>query len=125
MVDSQYIPLNVASPSDNVTILVQSKTQDYLKLKVDAKLPVPILIKISYFPRFKAYVNGIRTNIYKAAPYQMLVYGNGIVELKYGPTLIDFLGIIITLFWIGFIIYIHINKGKIPFWDSFLVDIKN
>jgi len=114
LIDSQSLPFNVATSSDSVKVIERSESQDYFKLKVDAPKAVPILIKISYFPRFKAYVNGRKTKIFKVAPYQMLVYGKGIVEIKYGATLVDYLGWILTFMGLGSLVFLYFNKGKIP-----------
>ena len=70
----------------------------------EANIAVPILIKISYFPNWKAYVDGKEAKIYKASPYLMLVYGKGNIELRYEKLLVDWLGIIFTILGVIYIL---------------------
>lgn len=72
------------------------RTNNNIQIQVDSNTPVPILIKESYFPRWKAYVNGEETQIYLTAPYLMTIVGNGEIELKYGMTFIDKLSYLIS-----------------------------
>jgi len=62
---------------------------------------VPVLVKISYFPNWKAYEikNEIKKEIpiYKASPAIMLVYAQDEVEMKYEDLWIDKLGKVISL----------------------------
>ncbi len=76
-----------------------SKTKNYHKVRFEVKSehPVPILVKVSYFPNWKAYANGKEIRVYKASPYLMLIYGNGEIELKYEKLLVDRLGYLFTL----------------------------
>lgn len=46
-----------------------------IRLRVDSGKDVPVLVKESYYPDWKAYVNGKETRIYRASPGFMLVYG--------------------------------------------------
>lgn len=91
------LPAQIASPQDSVTVAKMSKNQDYLKLRVEAKEDVPILIKMSYFPRWHAYVNGKEVPLYVTSPYLMLVYGSGTIELKYKSSFYDYLGWTLSL----------------------------
>ena len=98
------LPTYIASKEDSVEIIEQSISPARLKLKVDAAHPVPILIKMSYFPRWHAYEEGKRIKIYQVAPSLMLVYGKGNIELKYEHALVDYLGYLLTLAGIGFLL---------------------
>jgi hypothetical protein len=93
----ENVPDNVGTGTENVEILEVSQRQDYLRFSVDSDKDVPVLIKISEFPNWKAYANGEPIKIYKAAPYLMLVYGHGVIELKYEYIAWDYLAMSLTL----------------------------
>jgi len=95
---NEEVPEYEGRGGEKVKILNISKTQEYIKFKVDSNKPVPILIKISEFPNWNAYLNGQPTKIYRASPYIMLIYGNGIIELKYKNTIWDYMGVIVSAF---------------------------
>jgi len=104
------LPFNsAASPNDRLTVLKQSPGGDYYKVQVEAKEAVPILFKVSYFPRWKAYVNGKEAPIFVASPYLMLVYGKGTVELKYGNSVFDFIGWGLSGFGLLLIVYLFVR----------------
>jgi hypothetical protein len=60
-----------------------NKTGTKIDLQIDSKEKVPVLIKISYFPYWKAYENGKEIPIYRAAPNLMLISAIGKVSLEY------------------------------------------
>lgn len=91
------IPDYVGNGSEQIKLLNFSKNYEYIKFTVNSSKPVPILIKISYFPNWRAYVNGQQTPIYLASPYIMLIYGNGTIELKYEKLFWDYLGLLLTI----------------------------
>ncbi|MCX6804303.1 MAG: hypothetical protein NTY48_07110, partial [Candidatus Diapherotrites archaeon] len=88
----EEIPRMIGTGKEKVTILEKSPTMEYIKFRVDSNSAVPILIKISEFPNWRAYKDGKELKIYKAAPGFMLVHSNGTIELKYENTLADDLG---------------------------------
>ena len=95
---AESLPSYVGTGNETVEILETSPRIDYLKFKVDATGPVPIYIKISEFPNWHAYVNGKPTKIYRAAPYFMLIYGNGLIELRYEQLAVDTAGWMLSVF---------------------------
>ena len=101
LVKAKQLPDKVAHKNDQIEIKQHDIHPAYLRLKVSAKTDVPILIKMSYFPRWHAYVNGQETKIYQVAPSMMLVYGQGLVELKYHFNIVDYWGFILS--FLGFI----------------------
>lgn len=60
-----------------------SKNQDTIRFEVNSSYQIPILVKISYFPKWKASADKKPINIYRASPNLMLVYAKGDIELKY------------------------------------------
>jgi len=54
-----------------------------INLQIDSKEKVPVLVKLSYFPYWKAYENGKEIPIYRAAPNLMLISATGKVNLEY------------------------------------------
>ena len=69
-----------------VTLKGVSETQHYLKFQVNAKKEVPVLIKISYFPKWRAFSGGKEIPIYRASPNMMVVFAKGTVEMIYSDT---------------------------------------
>ena len=68
-----------------------------ISFSVESDKKAPILIKVSYFPNWKAYENGKETKIYEVSPHLMMVYANGPIELKYEKLFIDWIGILGSL----------------------------
>lgn len=78
-------------------------SQDYkiIKLDINSKEKIPILIKFNWDPRWVAYnENGEQIKIYKASPYSMMVIASGQVTIKNQPNLIDIIGRLISVFGI-------------------------
>jgi len=112
---NENVPGYVGNSSNTVEILEMSPTQEYIKFKVNATEPVPVLIKISAFPNWKAYQNGEELKIYLASPYLMLVYGYGEIELKYEMLFVDKISCAISIIGIialALLIYFEIKKNK-------------
>ncbi len=82
---STPLPDAHGSGGEAVQILEERLDDGYLKFHVAAEANVPILVKISYFPSWKAYQDGKPIPIYKASPYLMLVYGRNTIEFIYQP----------------------------------------
>ncbi len=91
LVDEQ-VPGNVGTGRETVEVLEESARQDYIRFKVGSDKAVPVLIRISQFPNWRAYEGEKELHIYRASPYFMLVYGKGEVELRYMDTWSDTLG---------------------------------
>lgn len=89
LVKAKSLPKNVAAKGDKIKSIKTNTLQNRIKLKVEAKDYVPILIRVGYFPRWHAYVNGKQTKIYQVAPSFMLIYGKGDILLEYKDTLLD------------------------------------
>jgi hypothetical protein len=96
--------------SEVIRILEKSPTMDRIKFFVESEKRVPIYIKISYFPKWKAYQNGIETPIYKASPNFMIVYGKGEIELRYEETDIEKIGFLLSI--IGLIWLVAVTGKK-------------
>jgi hypothetical protein len=95
-----------------------SNTQDKINFTIDSENPVPILIKISYFPKWKAKADGSGIPIYRSSPNLMLIYAKGDIELNYTTQWYEYLGIglsIISLLWIS---YILTNNKKISIFTK-------
>jgi hypothetical protein len=103
---------NRGESGQKVEVLNISHTGEYMKFFVPAEKPVPVYIKVTYFPNWKAYVNGKETRVYMASPYMMLVYGSGIVELKYESLESDYLGGILSIAGIIWLAYASISKKR-------------
>jgi hypothetical protein len=100
----ETVPQYKISENTSLDILKISELQENIKFNVKSENEVPVLVKISYFPNWKAYQNGNEIKIYRASPDFMLVYAKGIVEFRYEETLADKLSKWISI--IGLIILI-------------------
>jgi len=98
---------------EKIQILEESKRQDYIKFNVESQNPVPILVKISAFPNWKAYQNGKELKIYMASPYLMLIYGKGEIELVYEKLLVDKISILLSGIGIILILLIGLRKLRV------------
>ncbi|VVB98923.1 Uncharacterised protein [uncultured archaeon] len=108
----ENIPEARGSVDEKVEIIEMNQRQDRIKFRVDSKEPVPVLVKISYFPNWKAYSNGKEMHIYEASPHLMLIYASGEVEMKYENTPADWAGIFMTAAGIILILPIKANYPK-------------
>ncbi|MEM4330852.1 MAG: hypothetical protein QW273_02490 [Candidatus Pacearchaeota archaeon] len=109
----EEVPKIKGEGNEKVEILNMSKRGDYIKFKVESNKTVPVLIKISEFPNWRAYdEEGRRIKIYRASPYLMLVYAKGIVEIKYEEILVDKIGKIISLFSLLILMIIIVKELK-------------
>lgn len=113
--------------NEKIEIKEISRRQDYLRFRVlNASNPVPILIKISFFPNWKAYEatnDGKKEiKIYRASPEIMLIYASGEVEMKYEKIFCDKIGEVLSL--IGFLAIVFfvvaIIREKLNIGNSFL-----
>ncbi|KAF0132724.1 MAG: hypothetical protein FD145_1579 [Candidatus Saganbacteria bacterium] len=105
LVRAADLPRVSSSINDKLTISEEGNFPPRLKLKVEAEQDVPILIKISYFPRWQARAGGKSLKIYQVAPSFMLIYGKGEITIEYQSTLIDKLGILLTFIGIGWLLF--------------------
>jgi uncharacterized membrane protein YfhO len=97
-----------------VEILQRSKNWEYLKFKVESERDVPILVKISEYPRWRAYQDGEEIKIYRASPYLMLLYGHGTIELRYERLWYDYLGYFLSatgIIWIVISSAMRFHRG--------------
>ncbi|HLC53708.1 MAG TPA: hypothetical protein VJK03_04135 [Candidatus Nanoarchaeia archaeon] len=91
------VPHVIGDGGERVDIIDHSPTWEQIVMNVTSQKPVPILIKMSYFPNWHAYQNGTPLKIYRASPYFMLVYGKGEIELRYEKTWSDLLGMWLSI----------------------------
>lgn len=109
---NEEVPDSIGTGKEKVDILNISKRQDYIKFKVYSDKDVPILIKISEFPNWRAYSNGKKLKIYRASPYLMLVYSNGEIELKYEKIFSDKLGEWLSILGLIIFVFLMINSCR-------------
>jgi hypothetical protein len=84
-----------------------SRTTNKISFFVDSNVTVPVLIKESFFPKWKAYVNGKPTKIYIATPYFMLIPAKGNIELVFEKDIYDQFSILISILF-GVIVLFYI-----------------
>jgi hypothetical protein len=99
------LPEYAAGENETVELMEMSRTGEYMKFFINSKHPIPLYIKVSEFPNWKAYVNGQPARIYTASPYMMLVYGTGVIEFRYEPVFADYLGGFLSLAGVCWALY--------------------
>ena len=104
------LPEYIGVGNEIVTIL--EKEREYIRFNVEAEHSVPILIKMSYFPYWKAYVNGEKTEIYEVSPHLMIVYGRGMVEMRYDLPFITIVSLFLSLFFLFLILSWTVQKSN-------------
>jgi hypothetical protein len=92
----------------NAEIKNLERTNNKISFFIDSDVDVPVFIKESYFPNWKAYSNGEEIPIYLTAPYFMLINSKGEIELVFEPALHEQLSFIVS--FITFILLISYNK---------------
>ena len=92
------------------TLTILNRTRTKIQFNVDAQRPTPILVKISYFPNWRAKADNKEIEIYQASPHIILLNANGTITLEYKYRWYNYLGIILSL--IGVIVCI--TKIKQP-----------
>ncbi|OGC32817.1 hypothetical protein A2311_05965 [candidate division WOR-1 bacterium RIFOXYB2_FULL_48_7] len=108
LVKASSLPSSIATSVDQITSIETTLSPPNLRFIIKAKQPIPVLIKMGYFPRWRATANGRPITIYEAAPSLMLVYGLGEVVLTYQATSIDLAGRVISI--IGLVMLFVIAK---------------
>ncbi len=91
-------------------VLGQGRAIDRIRFRINSAEPVPVLIKISEFPNWRAYSEGKELHIYRASPYFMLIYARGEVELRYEDTWSDTLGKLLTLAGAAIAVFLFLRK---------------
>ncbi|MDI6732034.1 MAG: hypothetical protein QME05_05645 [Candidatus Margulisbacteria bacterium] len=114
LVKAKSLPDQVAAAGDHIKIVEEKISPARFKFKVTAKQPVPILVRVSYFPGWRASVNGKPTKIYQAAPALMLIYGQGDIILEYRPTMVNYLSYLMVI--IGLVFFIVDWRSKLKFF---------
>lgn len=109
---AKSLPPTYGQNGDTLKVVEESISPPRLKLSVQAREDVPILVKMAYFPRWKAFSGGKRTPIYEVAPGFMLVYGKGEVELRYGPAFPDYLGLLLSIGGLGLLGLVIVKNRK-------------
>jgi len=92
--------LKTENIADNETIkdvVYHTDNKDQLSFFVDSEKPLPLLVKISYFPKWHAYQDGKEIPIIQASPSLIFLYGKGKIDLKYEDLKIEKIGRLISL----------------------------
>ncbi|MBI4210559.1 MAG: hypothetical protein HY544_03585 [Candidatus Diapherotrites archaeon] len=112
---SEPVPGFAGAGGETVDVIEQSSTMERMKFRVNSANPVPVLIKISHFPNWRAYSDGTELRIYRASPYFMLVYAKGEFELRYVNALADTAGYALSAVGIAVVAFILLNRKR-PFF---------
>lgn len=86
-----------ARAGETVELLSQSGNQDRIGLKINAAGPIPVLVKVGYFPSWKLTLNGRPAPVYRASPNLILFYGQGEAFLEYHRPWQEYAGLALTV----------------------------
>jgi len=93
-----------------------SDRQDYMRFTVSFDEDVPVLIKMSHFPNWRAYVDGEPTEVYEAGPGWMLVIGHGTVEMNFEPLPVDTISTLVSLVGVVLLLVLIFRKQLKKLW---------
>jgi hypothetical protein len=85
-----------ARPGEWVEQRSTSGRMDRFVFHINAAEPIPVLVKIGYFPTWKLTVNGKPGSIYRASPNLILFYGNGEAILEYHRPWQEYTGLVLS-----------------------------
>ncbi len=106
----------LAPPGTVVQNMLFDWKQQRFSFDVLAPADVPVLVKVAYFPRWKAWHEHLMPlHIYQASPALMLVYTHGTTTFEYGLAGPDYLGILCSLLAMGLILALFIKTPRIIF----------
>ncbi|MEM2768671.1 MAG: hypothetical protein QXL50_01975 [Candidatus Pacearchaeota archaeon] len=97
LIESDYPLPEYNTDNINASVKILEKKNNYIKIFVDSPKEVFVLIKISYFPNWHAFSNNKEIKIYRASPNFMVIYGKGVIELKFIRSWIEIVSLIISL----------------------------
>ena len=103
-VEANELDIERFDPRTKVEIVSHNEDWTNIKLNIVSDTPQPVLVKFSYFPWWKATMNGENVPIYRAAPNQMLVIAKGEVDLEFRkPYWINWLYVVSAMMLVGLI----------------------
>jgi hypothetical protein len=85
-----------ARPGEWVELRAVSEHMDRLTFQIHAAEPIPVLVKIGYFPAWKLTINGKQVPIYRASPNLILIFGKGEAVLEYRRPWQEYAGLALT-----------------------------
>ncbi len=85
-----------ARSGEGVVVVSGSENMDRLILQINASQPVPVLVKVGYFPTWRLTVNGSPSRLYRASPSLMLFFGNGTAVLEYHRSRLEYAGLALS-----------------------------
>jgi hypothetical protein len=95
---------NFNKVDENIFISDISWSDNYQSFSFDinSKKEIPVFVRVSYYPTWKAYSDGKEIPIYWASPNFMLIEGKGTIEFKQTKLIDDYVGLILS--YLGIII---------------------
>lgn len=94
----QAVPAGVreARAGDKVALVAESDQKDRMIFDIRADQPIPVLVKVGYFPAWKLTLNGRPAPVYRASPNLILFFGQGNAVLEYRRPWQEYAGLILT-----------------------------
>ncbi|MCX6804034.1 MAG: hypothetical protein NTY48_05720 [Candidatus Diapherotrites archaeon] len=86
-----------AKGNEKITFFKNNLNSNKFSVNIDSQNDIPILIKVSYFPNWHAYVNGKEIKIYCAAPNMMVIYSHGKVQFGFEKNSLEYLALIVSI----------------------------
>lgn len=96
--------------NENLVLKNISESQKKIEFEINSENNVPVLIKYSYLPNWKAYSNGEEIQIYEVAPSLMMIFSKGEITLEYRMLWMDKIGYLLSAFGIILTIYLIFKR---------------
>ena len=100
----------VSTVSAKIKGIKHSKDWSKFSFEVESSEKVPVLVKFTYLPGWRAVSGGREVKIYKASPNLMLVYASGKVEFEYRRLWYQNLGLLVSAFTLVVILVALVRK---------------
>ncbi len=85
-----------ARPGETAELAGKSEQMDRIVIKIRAAQPIPVLVKVGYFPTWKLTINGKPAPVYRASPNLILIFGLGEAVLEYHRSWWEYAGLALT-----------------------------
>jgi hypothetical protein len=75
--------VRASRPGEWVEILAASENGDRYLMRIHAPEPIPVLVKVGYYPGWKLTIDGKPAPVYRASPNLILIFAHGDAVIEY------------------------------------------
>ncbi|MEM4554727.1 MAG: hypothetical protein QXT25_02655 [Candidatus Anstonellaceae archaeon] len=99
-------------PSPTDTVFLINKSLNTIRLYINSSNIIPVLIKETWHPNWKAFQDDQKLKVYRATPGFMMIFAKGEVTLKYTISDIQILSACISILSLLFLFVSFFSKPK-------------